>query len=255
MIVEVPTKVTSHECPHCHHEYWSSREACHFYCDTPYRRCNFCGGEFVDKKLYCEWSNMTRRQKRYWLHWHGRPWRIMMAIFGLVLSILVISLTIGSFVSLGKGEDNSIWMLSLALLPGPVVLFVFAFKNFHFIWNYKKDEAVRESLARTGDFSAFDFTSKEPKHKEEKGDSLEDCLKRIEKQHSILFSKIEKLKRKKLSEQDVLFIQNLIVKYDDSFIDRIIYKASNANKDKTIFSELKQVLEELESENVKLKKI
>ena len=256
MIVEVPVKVQSRECPYCHTEYWNSRENCHLFCDSSIRRCYFCGREFLDKTLFIEWKDMTKRQKRYWLHWHGCPHRIMLFIFGILTSLLTISLVVGFFSMLSRGDNNSVGVGLAAglIIPGPIACFIFAFKDFHFMWNYKKDKAVRESLERTGDEtpSSFDFTSKDKPTTESNDDKTSgDYLKLIEKLHSKLFSKINNLKNKKMDETSIHTIQDLIIRYDDGFLKRVRFIANqNSNT-----SELESILKNLENDFAILKKL
>ena len=146
--------IRTHSCPHCNHVYWSNRSQL-LICGNPNRVCPKCGGHFVDNDLYVEWDDMTKKQKKFWIHWHGSDSRKLANVFAWIMSPYAFALALSTIIlwAGGDGGDSDL-RLGITIAASIVVpLFVFlmwySHRYYHFMKNYLKDKSVRESLERT----------------------------------------------------------------------------------------------------------
>jgi predicted RNA-binding Zn-ribbon protein involved in translation (DUF1610 family) len=82
-----------HACPNCGHIYWTNTYTT-LRLGSPFRKCEQCGQEFIDKDLYREWACMTRGQRRRYMHYRLNQGLEMMRISSYVLFPIGLYLTI-----------------------------------------------------------------------------------------------------------------------------------------------------------------
>jgi len=262
IVVDVPTKVKVHKCPHCGHEYWNSRKNQHLFCDSPRRICNHCQKEFIDKDLYVEWSKMTDKQKRFFIHWNGESHRILLAVYAWFCFPFALLTPIGFILSVIEGGDAAIVLGIMTVISVTlfIVFYKIAYKKFHFMKNYLKVPEIVESLKRTGD---YDFSLYEQKPLDENvidpNQSNSDdskLLSEIEKKYFLIQKQISRLKKMKdIDSNNFAFIQETIFKYNSSYFQELSNKAKNMNDVIEKKNFLLNIINELDSDLDKQKKI
>lgn len=258
IVVDIPVtqRVKVHKCPNCGHEHWRSTESQHLFCDSPERVCPICGTHFIDKNLYCEWDNMTKAQKRYYIHWHGEPHRIFLVVFMVFTFMMSIALIASFF---GSREIIMIILGSIALI-GSGVLGYFAFNKYHLIKNCARDPDVKASILATRGFVPEDNVKIKNKKKEKKDSKVVDFPNtRLKSNVPVLKRKIDKkielLKNKKLSQEQFSLIQEIFLTYNDKFLEEFDFKAASLNDELELFNYISGVINQMEHYLQELNKI